>query len=280
MVDTQEASAALIPERVGDRLRAARVKAGLDLSDVATRTRVPQRHLIAIEAGDYNLLPGNTYCIGFVKAYARAVGENETELANNLRVELSGLTEQRSEYVQYEAADPAHVPTKLLAWTAAALVALFVIGFWAYRTMLVAPPPTQISSADLASPEPDVAVDTNAAPMVATAPATNGEVVLTATSAVWMRIYDAADKVLFEKEMAAGERYVVPADANNPKIRTGRADLIAVTINGKPVATLGPAQRTVKDVGVSAAALTARPAAIVPIAATPQGQTAFPSATP
>ena len=280
MVDTQEASAALIPERVGDRLRAARLKAGLDLSDVATRTRVPQRHLIAIEAGDYNLLPGNTYCIGFVKAYARAVGENETELANNLRVELSGLTEQRSEYVQYEAADPAHVPTKLLAWTAAALVVLFVIGFWAYRTMLVAPPATQISSADLASPVPDVAVANSAAPVVVTAPATNGEVVLTAKNAVWLRIYDAADKVLFEKEMAAGERYVVPAGADNPRIRTGRADLIAVTINGKPVATLGPAERTVKDVGVSAAALTARPVAIAPIVATPQGQTVFPSATP
>ena len=52
MVDTEAPDAALFPERVGDRLRSARVKGGLDLSDVATKTRVPLRHLQSIEMGD------------------------------------------------------------------------------------------------------------------------------------------------------------------------------------------------------------------------------------
>jgi cytoskeleton protein RodZ len=86
---------------------------------------------------------------------------------------------------------------------------------------------------------------------------------------VWLRIYDAADKVLFEKEMAAGERYVVPPDANNPQIRTGRADLIAVTVDGKAVAPLGPAERTIKNVAISAAALTARAPILGSATATP-----------
>jgi cytoskeleton protein RodZ len=106
------------------------------------------------------------------------------------------------------------------------------------------------------------ALPANGAPALNPAPMGPGEVVLTASNNVWLRIYDASDKVLFEKEMAAGERYVVPADANDPKIRTGRADLIAITVNGKAVPTLGPAERTVKDVGISAAALLARPAAM------------------
>ena len=76
--------------------------------------------------------------------------------------------------------------------------------------------------------------------------------------------------MLLEKEMAAGERFLVPADANNPQIRTGRADLILVTVGGKEVAALGPAEKTVKDVGISAAALAARPPAVpVPTAASP-----------
>ena len=60
MVTEGEGESVLFPERVGDRLRAARLTAGLDLSDVATKTRIPLRHLTAIEAGDYDLLPSIT----------------------------------------------------------------------------------------------------------------------------------------------------------------------------------------------------------------------------
>ncbi|MEQ1548717.1 MAG: hypothetical protein ABL918_08720 [Chakrabartia sp.] len=59
---------------------------------------------------------------------------------------------------------------------------------------------------------------------------------------------------------------MLPADALDPMIRTGRADQIRVTVGGKDVAPLGPAEATVKDVGVSAAALTARTPLVSPAA--------------
>jgi len=83
-------------------------------------------------------------------------------------------------------------------------------------------------------------------------------VVLTAQTAVWLRIYDQAGERLFEKEMAKGESYTVPPQANNPMILTGRPNALAVTVGGKPVAPLGPPERTIVDVPVSAAALLAR----------------------
>ena len=58
--------------RTGDRLRLAREEAGLSLADVATRTRITQRHLAAIEKSDFSELPGRTYVTGFARAYARA----------------------------------------------------------------------------------------------------------------------------------------------------------------------------------------------------------------
>jgi cytoskeleton protein RodZ len=67
--------------------------------------------------------------------------------------------------------------------------------------------------------------------------------------------------------MATGERYVVPRDATKPMIRTGRADLIAVTVDGKEVPALGPAERTVKDVVISAEGLAARPPAPTAVSA-------------
>jgi cytoskeleton protein RodZ len=266
VVDSEESEAALFPERVGDRLRAARLKAGLDLSDVASRTRVPLRQLHAIEAGDYSDIPSPTYCVGFVKAYARVVGEDEAVLSRDLRVEL-GQTQPggRAEAIDYEDADPARLPGKKLAWIGAALALLVVVAFGFWRNYMMSETSTPAPAAEIATaPAPNAAP---IAPVQAANP--TGEVVLTAANTVWLRVYDASNKVLFEKEMAAGERYVVPADANKPMIRTGRADLINVTVGGKPVATLGPPERTVKDVGISAAALAGRPPAPVATATTP-----------
>lgn len=255
MVDTIEEEKALFPERAGDRLRAARAKAGLDLSDVASRTRIPLRHLQAIEAGDYSSFPSPTYCIGFVKAYARAVDEDEQELAQQLRTELGHEAHgYRTELQDYDDADPARIPSRTLAWTAAAIALLLAVGYGVWRTMLMSGPDVAPTPVETSAPAPQAAVT------AAAVPSTSNEVVLTAIEPAWVRIYDASDKVLLEKEMAKGERYVVPADANNPQIRTGRADLIAVTINGSAVPALGPGERTVKDVGISAAALLARTA--------------------
>lgn len=253
VVDSAEEEQALFPERAGDRLRAARTRAGLDLSDVASRTRIPLRHLQAIEAGDYSAFPSSTYCVGFVKAYARAVGEDEKALSQQLRIELGQDGRgYRTELQDYDDADPARIPSRTLAWTAAAVAVLLAIGYGVWRSMLLSGP-------DVA-PAPVVATAPPVQAPAAPTPSASSEVVLTAIEPVWVRIYDASDKVLFEKEMAKGERYVVPADANNPMIRTGRAQLIAVTINGSAVAALGPAERTLKDVGISAAALLARSA--------------------
>ena len=270
MVDTEDAAAALFPERVGDRLRAARLAAGLDLADVATKTRVPLRHLQAIEGGDYATLPGVTYCVGFVKSYARVVNLDEMTAASDVRSELRNLQlDHRDERVEYQVADATRIPGKTLAWTAAVVILLLAIGWGVWRNNMISDPETEMATAANdttveAAGADDIATPPAAAPAPAAVANPIGEVVLTATSPVWLRIYDAFDKVLFEKEMTTGERYVVPVDANNPQIRTGRADLIAVTVDGKAVPALGPAERTVKNVGISAAALAARAAVPLP----------------
>lgn len=287
MVDNQDAATALFPERVGDRLRAARLAAGMDLSDIATKTRVPLRHLQAIEGGDYGSLPGTTYCVGFVKAYARAVGIDEDGATNDVRAELRDLNlDHRAERIEYQVADATRLPGKTLAWVTAGVALLVLIGFGILRSNLVsgpdplteiAAPPAEEATVEAAGADDLAPIGTIVSPDPQAAPPAvsgTGEVVLTATSPVWVRIYDAADKILFEKEMITGERFIVPADANNPQIRTGRADLISVTVDGKAVAALGPAERTIKDVGISAAALAARTAA----GATAPGATANPSA--
>ena len=82
--------------------------------------------------------------------------------------------------------------------------------------------------------------------------------VLTASKEVWVRVYNADNETLLIKTLAPGERYEVPKQANNPMINIGRPEAVTVTIDGQNVAPLGPPERAIKDVGISAQALMAR----------------------
>lgn len=254
----------LFPEKVGEKLRDARLAQGLELSDIASRTRIPLRHLQAIETSDYSGLPSPTYAVGFVKSYARAIGADEVALAKELRAETSSMFAAREAYETYDPEDPVREPSSGIVWAGVIVTVLLVAGLilW-YGTNL-------FRSSGTPEPEPVPTETPLAAPAAApspAAPANGGQVTLTATEPVWLRIYDATGTRLFEKEMAAGERYDVPQNANGPMINLGRPEAIRVTVNGSDVAPLGTAGRAIKDVPISATALQARGTGATPVAA-------------
>lgn len=247
--------ASLFPKTAGERLRESRESQGLSLAEVAARTRVPLRHLEAIEQSNYAGLPSHTYSVGFAKAYARAIGMDEVPIARDVRAQADAVP-RPPEYQPYVLEDIKRQPPKGLAMTVTVVAVLVLIaaGLWygtawfrgeddtaavAPATQLV-PPPARVN------PEP------------AAAPA--GQVTLTATDIVWLRIYDASGKSLFETEMKPGDRFDVPAGADHPMINVGRPDKLQVTVNGSAVPPLGDGSRAIKDVEVSAEALLARAA--------------------
>lgn len=61
-------------EELGRMLKEAREKQGLSLDDIHQATKIHRRHLEAIEAGAFHLLPGPAYARAFLRHYARAVG--------------------------------------------------------------------------------------------------------------------------------------------------------------------------------------------------------------
>lgn len=267
MAEISEQEAGPSAGSVGARLKAGREAAGLDLADVAARTRIPQRHLDSIERDRFDALPSPTYGIGFARAYARAVGLDEVAVAAQVRQQISEEGHERSEYVAFEPADPARVPSRFLAWTAAIVALLIVAGYAVWRTnWLNGPAPTITTPVEAPAEE---AAKPAAAPTGSPTPVTpaTGPVVLTATDTVWLRITDATGKRLFEKEMQPGERYELPADANAPVIRTGRPQAVAITVGGVAVPPLGTPDQTIDKVGISAAALAARPPVATPAAA-------------
>ncbi len=249
-------------QTVGEKLKSSRESKGYSLSDIAQRTRIPLRHLEAIERSEYTSLPGSTYTIGFAKAYARTTGLNDGEIANELRAELAqgNYGSHQSPSQSYEPADASRVPSLRMAWVAAGVAALLVTLYFVWRSFALSPSvpePAQVAEETAVGAE---GVQNKAGETAQAAIDPKGQVTLTATDVVWVRVYDADKKRLFEKEMQAGEKFDVPADAKNPMINTGRPQAINVTIGGKAVPTLGAPDLAISDVGISAAALLAREA--------------------
>jgi predicted component of type VI protein secretion system len=258
---------------VGEQLRAAREARGLTLAQVAAETRIPQRHLQTIEVGDFTALPARTYAISFSKNYARMVGPNQTEVAAMVRAELDALDPApRLRPAGFEPGDPARVPSRTLGWVSAIAVVLLLAGLYAFYQTFFSPAAELPSLIDEDKPAQAAATEPQ---QQAPAPAaTGGEVVFTALEeGVWVKFYDADGRQLMQKQMALGERYVVPADAKGPQVWTGRPQALSITVGGRPVRKLAEEQTTMRDVPVSAEALLARAPAAAPSAATPSPTT-------
>ena len=252
--------------RVADTLRSAREAAGLDIKQLALRTRVTSRHLEALENGDYAALPGRPYALGFAKSYARAVDLDPAAISDAVRAELDRQAPAPPPRVinQFEVGDPAKTPTRLTSWVAAGLViAIALAGLVFWRSYYL--PSAELPS--LVGPEEarPAASQTAVVPLPSATP--SGPVVFTATQErIWVKLYDGAGKQILQKELAMGESFTVPGDAQKPMLWTARPDALNVTIGGQAVPRLAEREGIMKDVPVDAQALLARAAAPAPAA--------------
>ena len=243
---------------VGERLKAAREAREMSLDDVATVTRVPTRHLLHIERGEWDALPAQTYSVGFARAYANAVGLLGKEIGQELRAQLGAP--QHSATIAYEPADPARVPPRSLAIIAGVIAILLIAAYAIWRSNSV---PEEDPQAVAAAAETPIVAPPPAAPtpsnQAAGGPAAaSGPVVLTAVDSVWLRVYEAGGRPLFESTMNPGDRYEVPPNAQRPQIRVGRPEAVRVTVGSAAVPQLGPSGQPVGDVSLLAADLLAR----------------------
>lgn len=251
------------PTVPGERLRAAREAQGMSVDDVAAATRIPKRHLETIEDGDFAVLPGRSYAIGFSRSYAKAVGLNDEEIVNEVREQL-GIEDpaERLRDGTMQTEDPTRLPSRGLVFGSIVAAVVLLLGLFAFsRTFFDAgAEPDSLLAAqeerDLAQQEVDAAATQSASQR----PVADGPVVFTSTEdGMWIRFYDGDESdVIMEKLMERGERFTIPADAANPLVRTGRPDAFTITVGGQQVPPLAEDDTVMSDVEVSAEALLAR----------------------
>ncbi len=121
-------------DTIGGELKAARMRQGEDVVTIEQALRIRKEHLEAIEAGNFAALPGRTYGIGFVRAYAEHLGLDPVAAVKRFKSETGTRTEP-AELVFPDAADEAKLSqgTTLLL---ALLLAAGIFGGWYFSVSM------------------------------------------------------------------------------------------------------------------------------------------------
>ncbi|MCJ8190792.1 helix-turn-helix domain-containing protein [Sphingomicrobium aestuariivivum] len=232
---------------VGEQLRLAREEKGLSVEELARQSRIPQRHLESLEAGNWSKLPATTYTVGFAKTYADAVGLDRTTIADQVREEMGGWESPTAHVGQYEVVDASSgMPRWVIAAAAIAVIGAVLLFSWLNERALVAEEEAAeaITAAGESAPPP---VEEEEVPAITA----DTPVTLVAARAVWLRVTDGS-RTLFSGEMAAGDEYDVPADAAAPLLETARPASLTARIDGRDFGFEGEDGRRVRDVSLLA----------------------------
>ena len=96
---------------IGETLRRERLKRNLELGQIAQELKIALRFLEAIEAGQFDKLPGGVFTRSFIVQYARLLGLDEEKVAGELQHTLEPPPEIPTSVEAPKPADSAiHVP--------------------------------------------------------------------------------------------------------------------------------------------------------------------------
>ena len=144
---------ALVADEIGKLLRNARVEAGFSIVQIAEMTRITKSHITALEANDFESLPGAAYIPGFIRNYCKIVGLDSKPLIDAYKQSVNPVLAKP----EYKFPVQALVPKM-----AGSMVAMFVVvaglaGYIGWNFLQEDVTPTQ----QIASLEEEAAGDLN-----------------------------------------------------------------------------------------------------------------------
>ena len=135
---------------IGQALKAEREKFNISLQDIAEKTRLSSANLAALEAGDFESLPGVGYIPGYIRNYCKAVGIDSVPHIASFK-SLSDDVTKKPEYSFPVQALVPRVAGSMLAMFAV-LIGLSVYVGWTVLTYNLAPDDELIASS-ISKPE-------------------------------------------------------------------------------------------------------------------------------
>jgi cytoskeleton protein RodZ len=134
-------------QSIGADLRVARLARGESTADVAHQLRLREGYIEAIESGNFEVLPGVTYAIGFLRSYARYLRLDADDLIQRFKEEVSDITPP-ADLAFLEPVSESRVPRGGLV-VLAVLLAVAAYGGWYYLST------RDLTIADLVPAVPD-----------------------------------------------------------------------------------------------------------------------------
>jgi cytoskeleton protein RodZ len=128
---------------IGNSLREARMRRGLELSQVERDTRIRPRYLMALEEEQFDVLPGPAYTRGFLRTYADYLGLDSQRFIDEYNSRFAPAMEEPAGAVPVRIQRPRRLTRWLVVVPVAVILAL--IGWQATRGTphhAAAPPPT------------------------------------------------------------------------------------------------------------------------------------------
>jgi cytoskeletal protein RodZ len=222
---------------IGNSLREARLRQGLDFPEIEQATKIRPKYLRALEDEQFDILPGQTYVKGFLRSYAEYLG-----LDGQLYVD-----EYNSRYIHVDEETPLRARSTsagrgaprfessvvLVALAGIAILTLLVFAAWRFGSNT---PDTAIPDF---STEPPAATPTAPQPQPR-APAKRARMTLTgALGDSWVEVYanSPSGAQLFEGTVLAGRSVLFGKDRVYRRyfvrVRTPRN--VRLTVNGRTV---------------------------------------------
>ena len=117
---------------LGDVLKKARYEKGYSLDDIQELTKIRKRYLEALEAGDYEVLPGKFYIRAFIKNYAECVGLDANEVLKYYHDDIPATEVDSQEVI------PARKPQRMRSASSERLSkTLFTILMWGFLILIL-----------------------------------------------------------------------------------------------------------------------------------------------
>jgi cytoskeleton protein RodZ len=135
---------------LGAALAAARLSLDLAVEDIASATRVRTGYIVAIEAFDFKTLPARPFVIGYVRAYAMALGLDADAVVARFRAEAPPVVDELKAPVGVERPRP--VAPRIIGFVACLVVTAVVVwNIWrhaeAQPLRSLPPPPAPVNAA-------------------------------------------------------------------------------------------------------------------------------------
>lgn len=83
--------------RIGQELKSARLKKGLDLTEIEEALKIRLRFLQALEKNEFDILPGPAYVKGFIRSYAKYVGLDPQALIEEYKAIQPAVASSKAE---------------------------------------------------------------------------------------------------------------------------------------------------------------------------------------